>query len=800
MDKQAFDTLLQTLDNNDRWVGVHAAEFLIDLGYKDKTKEYYLEKLKIHVDTPQYRIGIWRVLARASATDEEKKKWIDKIIGIYRDTSQSDRLHAAETLAKLNINLAKAAPEQSDMDLIYGDTPLKAYVTWGRAVTENPDSLDLNILSSLLFSQNEPEKRTGAYALGFSSSLPFKTWKEIAEMAKNESSGSVAKVYLLVAAFVTAPDSIKNTKLLSEIKQDLISTGMSKQKADRYHLCLALAEKGKEEDIPLLSDIMHGNNQLTDNLPGLAGTTSAQTAYDHSWNADIRAAAAYSILRIHQRIEKKMAVLDWLVIFAYLMGMVIVGLYYSKKIRSKDDFHLGGRSMPSFLVGLSLFATLLSAISYLAYPGEMIQYGPIWFAGVLAMPFIYYVVGWFLIPKFMTLNLTNAYEILEVKIGHGVRIMGTFFFLSLRMLWMATIIHIMVTIIFQTIFVIDSRYIPLLSTLLAIVTVIYTSMGGLRAVVLTDAIQTLIMLVGAFVVIAIVGFALGSAFDIFPSSYPAHWQEFSWKIDPTQRMTVGNIFIMYLLWFICTAGSDQMAVQRYLGTKDIHTARKSFGINLITNFASKVLLGLVGLALLAYFTRFPYKLAEGHSAIANADTLFPRFVLIGMPAGITGLIVSALLAAGMSSLSSGLISSTTIISGDLLQYFNNKITPVKNTRFIRFIKNPQNTSITLGVLITVLSLLVGYVEGNVLAITMKVVNLFVAPLFVLFFMALFIPWATQKATLIAGLCSVAVAVAISFFGIFGIQFIWIIPFALLAGIIAGVSLSTLERYVFNNVK
>lgn len=797
MDSKAFNTLLNTLDNSDRWVGIHAAESLIDLGHKEKIKDYFLQKLKNYADTPQYRIGIWRVLAKVSAENDDKQKWINHIIQVYRDTSQSDRLHASESLAKLNVNLSVVAKDQSEIDLIKGSVRMKAYVTWGRSVSGNPDSVNIDRLLSMLYSTDESVKRIGAYALGFLSSVPAEEWNNIAKLAMEELSGSISKVYLLKAAYLTVPDSLKETPILSEIKQNLISAGMSQQKADRYQLCFALAEQGKEEDITLLSDILNGKNQLTENLPGSGTLNNTTNVYDHPWNVDIRGAAAYAILKIHQKVEKKISVFDWFVIMAYMLGMVVIGLHYSRKIKSKDDYLLGGRSMPPFLVGLSLFATLMSAISYLAYPGEMIQYGFVWFAGVLAMPLIYFIVGWFLIPKFMKLNITNAYEILELKIGRGVRILGTFFFLSLRMLWMATIIHIIVTIVFQTIFVIDPKYVPLLSVLLAVVTILYTSLGGLRAVVFTDSVQTLIMLFGAIIVIALVGFSLGSIFEIFPSTYPVHWQELDWSIDPQKRMTVGNILIFYLLWFICTAGSDQMAVQRYLGTKDIRTARKSFGINLITNAASKILLGLVGLALLAYFTSYPYKLPEGHSAIGHADSLFPRFILIGLPIGITGLIVSALLAAGMSSLSSGLISSTTIISGDLIEYFNNKIAPVKNKSFVKFIKNPRNISIILGILITTFSLFVGYVEGNVLAITMKVVNLFVAPLFVLFFMALFIPFATQTATLIAGISSVAVAISIAFFEVFGVQFLWIIPFSLLTGIVIGVLLSAIETYICN---
>jgi len=800
-DERVFDTLVQTVNDSDRWVGIHAAEMLLDLGYAEGIHEYFLDRLRLYADTPQYRIGIWRVLAQVAGSEDEKKNWVDQIIRVYSDTAQTDRLHAAESLAKLGVPLGQVASAQAVDDLEKGDAALRAYVTWGLSVTDSPDSLDMKTIFPLLSSENETERRIAAYALGLSARLQYTDWNRMALMAENEPSGSLAKVYLLKAAFVNAPDSMKNTAFLKEIKGELISAGLSSQKAGRYQMCQALAERGTEQDIPLLEDILGGRNQISLDLPGLSGVADSAAAYHHPWNTDVRAAAAYAILRVHQRVEKTMSLLDWLILVVYAAGMIAIGLYYSRKNLSRDDYHLGGRSMNSFLVGLSLFATLISSLSYMAYPGEMIKYGPVFFVGILALPLIYYVTGWFLIPRFMKLNMTNAYEILEVRIGRNVRVMGTFFFLSLRILWMATIIFAIVTIAIQSIFNLDPKYVPLICILLVVITVVYTSLGGMKAVVITDSVQTIIMFLGAILTVVTIGFHLGSLTDIIPSAYPVHWDGFEWGLDPTKRMTVANIILFYLFWYICTAGSDQMAIQRYMSTRDVRSARNSFGVSLITNLLVKIVLGLVGLALLAYFIRFPFKLPEGNTILENADSLFPRYILIGLPVGVTGLVVSGLLAAGMSSLSSGLISSTTIISGDLVAYFersglNNK----KNNWLVGFIKQPRNTSIVIGILVVVLCMFVGYVEGNLLAVVVKVVNLFVAPLFVLFFMALFIPFATQAATLMAGIISVATAVAIAFFQVFGIQFLWIIPFAFVAGALTGVAISALERYVFRIIK
>src|SRR5690606_35459734 len=206
--------------------------------------------------------------------------------------------------------------------------------------------------------------------------------------------------------------------------------------------------------------------------------------------SDLRAAASLAILRIDRRQVSQLEGLDWVVIVLYGALMLGIGFFYSKRNKTEEDYLLGGRQMNSVLVGISLFATLLSTVSYLSYPGEMIKYGPVIFAGMLGFPLVYFVAGWWLIPRIMELKVTSAYEILELKLGVSIRVLATFMFLSLRFLWMATIMYVTVDIVLFSVVNIDRFYVPLISTLLLLITIVYTSMGGLKAVVVTDVIQS----------------------------------------------------------------------------------------------------------------------------------------------------------------------------------------------------------------------------------------------------------------------------------------------------------------------
>ncbi len=498
----------------------------------------------------------------------------------------------------------------------------------------------------------------------------------------------------------------------------------------------------------------------------------------------------FTLLLQISAIPTQLSVLDWIVLVTYGGSMLLIGWYFSRKNKSEEDYLLGGRRMNPNAIGISLFASLLSTLSYLTYPGEMILHGPAIFAGLIAFPLVYYVAGWWLIPRIMRSNVTSAYEILETKTGLSVRMLATFMFLSLRLLWMATIIYVTVDVALLSVVQFDRAYVPAIGILLTVVTIIYTSMGGLRAVVVTDVVQTFIFLGGAVLSVIVVCISLESVTELVPTSWPDHWDNFQLGFDPQERNTVGNAVLVLFLWYVCTTGSDQMAIQRYLSTRDIHAARKSFRVSLYSSSIAYVLLALVGLAMLAYFAQNPHLQFPDKTLTEQADSLFPRFILIGLPSGISGLVIAGLLAAAMSSMSSGINSVSSVVAEDLIKRFRKTRTQHDSLKQVKVL------SYMTGVVVMVMSLFVGEVQGNLLDVIMKVVNLFVAPLFVLFFMALFVSFATERGTFLGGIVSITVAILIAFFELFGISVLWIMPSALVAGVVSGILFSLIDRTLF----
>ncbi|MCC6681381.1 MAG: sodium/solute symporter [Phycisphaeraceae bacterium] len=486
-----------------------------------------------------------------------------------------------------------------------------------------------------------------------------------------------------------------------------------------------------------------------------------------------------------------LAPLDWVVITLYVIIMLAVGLHYSRKMHNSREYLLGGRTMQPWSVGLSMFATLFSTITYLLLPGEMVLKGPVFLASIISYPIVFVVVGWLFIPTFMRLNSASGYELLEIRLGPSVRMLGVLFFLSLRLLWMSVIVYTTVQIVLIPLAGMSAAATPWICTMLMIITIIYTSMGGLRAVVMTDALQTFILLFGAIIALVTVTIAVGGVHVWWPHQWDPSWGQLRWIYDPDGKRSVLGAFMGAMFWSICTYGSDQVAIQRYLATANIKAARWTLAVSEIMSMLVRLLLAGLGLALFWYFKSDPMRLPPGKTLQSACDQLFPSYIVSGLPAGLSGLIIAGLLAAAMSSLSSGINSTCAVIGTDLIDRYRS--TKVKASHSVL---RDRIVSVAVGLSVILLSSSVPFIRGNLLELTFKMVNLLTAPLFGLFFMAMFIRRATTFATLVGAVVGVIVVVAINYWREITsleppIDFFWAMPMSLTCQIIVGVAVSYL---------
>ena len=404
---------------------------------------------------------------------------------------------------------------------------------------------------------------------------------------------------------------------------------------------------------------------------------------------------------------------------------------------------------------------------------------------VLAYPLIGLVVGWLMIPFIMRLRVTSAYEILELRLGPGVRTLGSLLFLALRLMWMSVIVYATTSKVLVPLLGLDPSSTPLVCAVLAFVTIAYTAMGGLRAVVITDMIQSAILLGAAIVTVMVITSSLGGVHAWWPSQWPAHWPAPQFGYVPGARVTMFGALLATFTWYVCTSASDQIAIQRYLATRDARAARTVLFISLAADALVSCILAAVGLGLLAYFQTFPHLLPANQTVLGDSDKLFSRFIVIGLPVGLSGLVVAGLLACAMSALSAGINSTCSVITVDILDRLRGK----NRAAASEGVKSLKYVSVFVGVIVVLLSLLVNMVQGNLLEVCYKVVNLLTAPLAGLFFLAMFVPWARGFGTMLGAACGLAVVIAVSYWkeftGTQGISFLWAMPLSLLAEVGVG---------------
>lgn len=474
--------------------------------------------------------------------------------------------------------------------------------------------------------------------------------------------------------------------------------------------------------------------------------------------------------------------LDIAVVIVYLAAMSLIGLYFSRSQRSREDFFLGGRGMHWILVGGSL--SLFSTISFMAIPGEMIRYGLGFFIVYPFVPLVVPVINRIVLPVLMRLKITSAYEYLGQRFGVRVSKVSEYAFAFKTLIWMGAIIYTASLAVSE----VTGLNIFLLITVIGIVTTFYTSAGGLRSVIWTDFIQTALFTGCALIIPIYVAFAIGSG----PLGW---WESFSqagrteivhFSSDPTVRVTTVGKMASVMFYFICTSTSDQMIVQRYLSTPSLKDARRSVWVFMLSNLTSIAFLVVCGLALFAFYHhQSGLPMEEFQTSIATmADRAMPQFIVQELPHGISGLIIAGLLAAAMSGISSGMNSISSVVIGDLSGRFSN----------IPLLQRPLVLERVTGVVISGLgiALAVGITlamrdtNWNLIELSGRLVNLFVGPLAVLVFGGILLKRADAFSAIVGFIVSVLTSISVGFgTSIFGseqnISFTWIIPSSFLTG-------------------
>ena len=367
--------------------------------------------------------------------------------------------------------------------------------------------------------------------------------------------------------------------------------------------------------------------------------------------------------------------LHWLDVFSlitYLFIIIAVGIYFSRKNTTTEGYFVGNRSYSGWVIGLSMIGTSISSITFLAYPADSFKTSWLRFLPNIVLPIVIITSAYLFLPFFKRNNILSAYEYLEDRFGPSIRTYGAITFLIGQLVRISLILYLLSLMVHEV-----TSLTVLQSIILSGITVgLYTILGGIEAVIWTDVIQTVTLAFGGLICIGVIIYQLPDGFnqiiDIALLNNKLSFSELkdgvlhpvSWGISLSNKTGIMMIFLG-LTWFFQEYITNQNIIQRYAATRNESEARKAMFISCL-NIPIWAFFMFLGTALYAYFQVYPSDTAtEMLIGTRNAEDIVPYFIINYLPAGISGLIIAAAIAAAMSSLDSSINSISTVSVHDI---------------------------------------------------------------------------------------------------------------------------------------
>ncbi len=353
------------------------------------------------------------------------------------------------------------------------------------------------------------------------------------------------------------------------------------------------------------------------------------------------------------------------VLIAYLLAMLGVGVYFTRKSRNTDDYFRGGKKMLWWASGCSIFATMLSSITYMAIPAKAYAQDLVYLVGNLMIPVVAPIAIYLALPFFHRIDATSAYEYLEKRFNRPVRLFASVSF-TLFQVFRIGIVLSLAGLAMTTITPLS----PAESVLLmGVLSIIYCTLGGVAAVIWTDTIQTVVLLGGALLCFGLLISGTEGGVHAFLATA---WQDgklnaANWHMDPTSASLA--------LWVVIVGGigqnvssytADQAVVQRYMTTPNQRLAARSIWTAALLSIPASFLFYLLGIGLYVFYKSNPHRL----DPTFMTDQILPLFIAHEVPIGIAGLIVAGVFAAAQSTVSTSMNSTATAVVTDFLRPFD----------------------------------------------------------------------------------------------------------------------------------
>ncbi len=360
----------------------------------------------------------------------------------------------------------------------------------------------------------------------------------------------------------------------------------------------------------------------------------------------------------------QLPIIDLVIFFVYMAGIVIFGATFYFKNKDPEQYTSGGGKLPSWVVGMSFFATYVSSISFLALPGHAYQSNWNAFVFSLSIPVAAILAIKFFVPLYRSLNSISAYNYLEVRFGAWARIYASICYVLTQLMRTGSILYLLALPLNALL----GWSINSIIIVTGISIIIYSMLGGIQAVIWTDAIQGIILIFGALlclvtIIVEIPG-GVSTVLDVGIAENKFSLGSFDMGFT---EATFWVMIIYGLFINLQNYGIDQNYVQRYMTTKSLKGAKNSTLFGALLYVPVSLIFFMIGTSLFVYFKVQPELLPSDLASPDMADKVFPYFIVNNLPTGVTGLLIASIFAAGMSTVSTSVNGTATII---LTDYYN----------------------------------------------------------------------------------------------------------------------------------
>lgn len=359
---------------------------------------------------------------------------------------------------------------------------------------------------------------------------------------------------------------------------------------------------------------------------------------------------------------------NYIVLIFYLLLSVVIGVFFSRKQKSTKDYFTGGGRIPWWASGLSVFGTLLSAITFMAIPAKSFATDWSFFFLNITAIIITPLIAFVFIPYYNKLKIKTAYEFLETRFNYTARAFGSLSFI----LFQLGRIGIVLLLPALAISIVTGIPVETSIIIMGVLCIVYTTFGGIEAVIWTDVMQVIVLLGGSILavywMITHIDLSVNEMISIASQNNKFNIANMDLNFAES---TFWVVVIGGLASAMVTQGTDQTIVQRFLTSSDVKKSQKTLYTNAILTLPATIIFFGIGTLLFIFYSEMPTKLSP---SISNNDSIFPWYIVNELPIGISGLLIAGVFSAAMSSISSSLNSVSTAYCNDFHIHYRSETT------------------------------------------------------------------------------------------------------------------------------